>query len=96
MRGLWNLKGFKNILGLSTAAGLLIFAVPRLEAGQGFTAPTIFAILWIGIVLLIIAAHLHELMGVDEETRQELEKVKRYKRWKMENYIRSKAVQRGK
>lgn len=90
------MNGWKNVISLSVAAGLLIFAVPRLETGQGWTAPSVFAVCWIGIMLLIIAAHLHELLGVDEETKQELENVRRHKRWKMENYIRTKVVQGSK
>ncbi|MFS1511806.1 hypothetical protein VQL36_05125 [Chengkuizengella sp. SCS-71B] len=81
------MKGIKPIFSLSLAVGLLIFAIPRLEVGQGWTLPTIFAVVWIGMVLLIIAAHLHEVLGVDEETKKEMRKVKQYQRWKREQLV---------
>ncbi|MDP5274402.1 hypothetical protein [Chengkuizengella axinellae] len=81
------MKGIKPILSLSLAIGLLIFAIPRLEVGQGWTTPTIFAVVWIGMVLLIIAAHLHEVLGVDEETKKEMRRVKQYQRWKREQLV---------
>ncbi|NBI28271.1 hypothetical protein [Chengkuizengella marina] len=81
------MKGIKPIFSLSLAVGLLIFAIPRLEVGQGWTLPTIFAVVWIGMVLLIIAAHLHEVLGVDEETKKEMRRVKQYQRWKREQLV---------
>ncbi|NDI36305.1 hypothetical protein [Chengkuizengella sediminis] len=81
------MKGIKPILSLSLAVGLLIYAIPKLEVGQGWTLPTIFAVVWIGMVLLIIAAHLHEVLGVDEETKKELRRVKQYQRWKREQLV---------
>lgn len=56
----------KSLLYLSFALGLLIYALPRLEIGQGFTLPTAFAIAWIIVALLIIASHLRIVLRVDE------------------------------
>lgn len=88
------MKGIKNIIGLSVATGMLIFAVPRLQVGEGWTAPTLFAICWLSVTLLIIAAHLHEIIGVDEEKKRELEQLKRYRKWKAETAVRAKMVRR--
>lgn len=84
------MKGLKNIAYLSIAAGMIVYAVPRLDMGQGMTPPTIFGIVWLAMALLIVASHLHQLMGVEEETKQELERIKKYRRWKIEKYLTNK------
>jgi hypothetical protein len=80
----------KRVIYLSLAVGLLIFAVPQLEMGQGWTLPTVFGIVWIGMMLLIIAAQLYQWIGVDEETKEEFARIKKYKRWKTEQFITGK------
>lgn len=92
------MRGLRNIIYLSMAIGLIIYAVPQLEMGQGLTLPTIFSIAWIGIILLIVAAHLHQLIGVDEEAKQELARIKAFKRWKVEQFLlrKSKGLSRRK
>ncbi|MEC0246116.1 hypothetical protein P4H65_10000 [Paenibacillus chitinolyticus] len=86
------MKGFKNVIFMSLALGMLLYSVPRLDIGGGFTLPTVFGAIWICFALLIIAAHLHELLGVDEETRQEIVRVKRMKRWRMEQRLQGKKM----
>jgi hypothetical protein len=85
------MKGLKNLIYMSIAVGMLIYAVPQLEMGQGLTLPTVFGIVWIGMALLIIAAHLHQLIGVDEETKKELVRINKYKKWRMEQFILGKS-----
>lgn len=84
------MKGTKNMIYLALALAMLIYAVPQLEIGQGLTAPTIFSIAWICFALMIIAAHLHELLGVDEEQRRELAKIKRMKAWQLEQAVQGR------
>lgn len=84
------MKGLKNVVYMSLALGMLFYAVPRLEMGHGFTAPTIFGIVWIAFALLIVAAHLHEILGVDEETRKELSRIDRMKKWQAEQMLSGK------
>lgn len=85
------MKNLKNIVYLSIATGMIIYAVPQLEIGQGFTLPAIFGIAWLAVALLIVAANLHQLIGVDEETKKELERIKKYRRWRIEKYLTSKS-----
>jgi hypothetical protein len=80
-------NGMKHIVYLGFALGMLIFAVPRLEAGQGLTAPTLFSAAWICIALVIIASHLHFLLGVDAEKRKELARIHRAKRLEQERRL---------
>ncbi|GIQ69868.1 hypothetical protein DUZ99_07200 [Xylanibacillus composti] len=87
-------KGISSVVGLALGAGLLLYAIPRLDVGQGWTAPSLFAAVWLGMMLVIVSAYLYDLLGVDEETRKELQHVKRMRRWKMEQRLRSKLVVR--
>ncbi|MEX1029304.1 MAG: hypothetical protein WDZ91_04560 [Paenibacillaceae bacterium] len=57
----------KSILYLVCALGMLLYALPRLEVGNGLSLPTIFGVIWIGVALLIIAAHLRVVLRVDNE-----------------------------
>lgn len=84
------MKELKSVAYMSVALGMLIYAVPRLEIGQGFTAATVFSIVWIGFALLTVAAHLHRILGVDEETRQELARVRRHARMRREQWLQAK------
>lgn len=69
---------------LSIAAGMLLYAVPRLPVGNGLEAGSVFGIVWICFALLVIAAQLHELLGVDAEQRERLRQVKRMKQYRMQ------------
>lgn len=71
------MRGGKNILYLVLAVGLLIYAVPRLEVGQGLTPSTLFSVAWIAMALLIIAAHLRAALAVDEEEPSDMVMVER-------------------
>lgn len=78
------MKGWKHLLYLGAAIGMLAYAVPKLSIGNGLTPESIFGAVWICFALLIIAANLHELLGVDAETKERLRHVKRMRRLKME------------
>jgi len=77
----------RTIVYFALAVGMLIYAVPRLSIGQGWTSETIFAVAWLSMSLLIIAAQLHELFGVDEKVEQDIKAIKRYKYWRLEQKI---------
>jgi hypothetical protein len=84
------MKGLKNVILMSFALGMLIYSVPRLDFSNGFTMASIFGIVWICMALLVIAAHLHEILGVDQEQKQELIRIKRMKRWQLEQAVQGK------
>jgi hypothetical protein len=83
-------KGIRNLIYMGVTLGMLIYAVPQLSFGEGMTAGTVFGVAWIAMALLIVAAHLHELLGVEEETRRELLKVKKMKRWQLEQMLQGR------
>jgi len=72
---------------LSLALGMMIYAVPKLDIGGGWTLPTVFGAIWICFALVIVAAHLHEILGVDEEQRREIKRIKQMRRWQLEQLL---------
>jgi hypothetical protein len=70
------MKGIQNFIYLIVAAGMLIYAVPQLKLGHGFSLETIFATVWLGLALIVIAAHLYVLLKVDEEVKKEMKTLK--------------------
>ncbi|WP_338043659.1 hypothetical protein [Paenibacillus hamazuiensis] len=83
-------KGTKNIVYMAIALGMLFYAVPRLDIGEGMTLPNVFGITWICFALMVIAAHLHEILGVDEEARKEMSRVKKMKKWQFEQMLQGR------
>jgi flagellar biosynthesis protein FliR len=84
------MKGLKNVILMSFALGMLIYSVPQLDFSNGYTMASIFGIVWICMALLVIAAHLHEILGVDQEQKQELIRIKRMKRWQLVQAVQGK------
>ncbi|MDF2669838.1 MAG: hypothetical protein K0R67_2144 [Paenibacillus sp.] len=81
------MKTWKNVIYLSLALGMLIYAVPRIAIGGGLTLPTIFGVVWILFALTVIAAHLHRIIGVDEAKEEELRQVRRLARVRREQWL---------
>jgi hypothetical protein len=74
------MKGLQNFIYLIAAAGMLIYAVPQLHVGRGFSLETIFAIAWLGLALTVIASHLFVLLKVDQEAGKEVKAVMQVQR----------------
>ena len=85
------MKGLKNIVYLSFALGMLLYSLPHLKMGQGASLPTIFAVVWLVFALTIIAAHLHAIIGVDEEAEKQLERVMRVRAWRMQQTLKKRS-----
>lgn len=82
------MKGTGSIVSLSLILGMMIYAVPQLRIGEGFTLPSIFAVLWLLFALILVAAHLYDVIGVDQAAREEERKTGRMRRWQMEERLR--------
>lgn len=85
------MKGFRNVIYLSLSLGMLVFAIPRLQMGggvEGITLPTVFGIVWLAFALVIVAANLHHILGVDDETQEALDRIRRVKRRRLEESLR--------
>lgn len=77
----------KHVFYLLAALGMIVYALPQLKIGEGWTMPTIFGIVWIGFALLVIAAHLHRLLGVDEQMEKQFETIRRMRRQQIQHFI---------
>jgi hypothetical protein len=73
------MKGLQNMVYLFFAAGMLVYAVPQLRVGHGFSLETIFAMVWLGLALTVIASHLYILLKVDQELETEPKTMKQVK-----------------
>ncbi|MDO7906124.1 hypothetical protein Q5741_06785 [Paenibacillus sp. JX-17] len=72
-------KKWKHGLYLTVALGMLVAALPRLSFAGGWNWATGFSAAWAGLTLLVIAANLHFLLGVDDEKSRALERVRKAK-----------------
>ncbi|MEI7024760.1 hypothetical protein [Paenibacillus sp. y28] len=86
------MKPLHHVIYLLVALAMLAYAVPKLDLGQGAWIVTLFGIVWIGLALMVIAAHLHRLLGVDEETAKELTRVKKMRRLRQEQVLEQTAT----
>jgi len=79
------LKKAKHVIYLLIALSMLVIALPRISIAGGMDWVNIFGIVWVLFSLLIIGAHLHFILGVDEEKKRALEAVRRAKlrQWEM-------------
>jgi hypothetical protein len=84
------MRGLKSILYMTSALGMILVAVTQLDFRDGSALVAVFDIVWILFALLIIAAHLHEILGVDEELRKELERNERMTKWQTEQMLQGK------
>jgi len=76
-------KSWKPVVYVSLAIGMLLYALPRIFSGKGGPAETAFVIMWLVLAFVITAAQLHDLFGMDEETRKEAARVKRLRRHRL-------------
>ncbi|MBD2848265.1 hypothetical protein IDH44_23975 [Paenibacillus sp. IB182496] len=73
---------------------MLAVAVPRLEFDAGAPA-AVFGLLWTSFALLVVAANLYALLGMDEETALALARIRRAKRAAWERRLEQAVVRRG-
>ncbi|WP_235550908.1 hypothetical protein [Paenibacillus sp. Soil787] len=84
------LKGFKNVVYMSLALGMLFYSIPQLEFRDVGSLPMVFSIIWVVMALLVTAAHLHQILGVDEEKRKEMNRINRMKKWQLEQLVQGR------
>lgn len=87
--------GFRTVIGIVAIVGMMVYAVPRLGVAGGDAGAAAFAVCWLIFALLILAAHLHQWLGVDEEAAREMERIRRMKRWKREQWLAARSGMQG-
>lgn len=70
---------WRHALYLVAALGMLVYALPLISLDPGAGWISVFGIVWAAFAFLVIGAHLHFLLGVDEEKQRALEAVRRAK-----------------
>lgn len=80
----------KHVLYLLLALAMLLYALPRLSFQEGLTPVSAFGTAWTVFALLIIGAHLHFILGVNEEKAKQLEAVRRAKLSRWESALKEK------
>lgn len=76
MVGKLNLSKAKHIFYMLIAGGMTLYALPNLSF-TGWSAA--FSLAWLAFALLVIGANLHFILGVDEEKRKALDRVRKSK-----------------
>jgi hypothetical protein len=70
---------FKHVIYLVLALAMLLYALPKLSLANGPSWVFGFGVVWSAFAFLVIAAHLHFIIGVDEEKQKRLEAVRKEK-----------------
>jgi hypothetical protein len=70
------MKGSQNVIYLIFAVGMLIYAIPQLHVGHGFRMETLFAAVWLGLALIVIASHLYVILKVEQGVELEMKNQK--------------------
>jgi len=79
-------KLFKSIVYFILSLALLFYGVPRIPMFDADDKGLLFSAVWLFFALLIVGAHLDQLIGLDEEKRDGL-KLKKVQRLKKEQEV---------
>ncbi|MCJ8010172.1 hypothetical protein MUG84_00260 [Paenibacillus sp. KQZ6P-2] len=76
---------FKHFLYLILALAMLVYALPLISFSGGWSWASAFGTAWALFAFLVIGAHLHYLLGVDEEKQKALDRIKaaKLRQWQM-------------
>ncbi|WMT39566.1 hypothetical protein RE628_19445 [Paenibacillus sp. D2_2] len=70
---------WKHAVYLILALAMLVYAIPLIKFQPGRDLVSWFGIVWAAFALLVIGAHLHFLLGVNEEKQRTLDAARRAK-----------------
>lgn len=76
---------WKHVVYLILALAMLVNALPLISFEPGAGWISLFGVVWAGFAFLVIGAHLHFILGVNEEKQRELDKIRRakYREWEL-------------
>ncbi|WP_334073939.1 hypothetical protein [Paenibacillus sp. A14] len=69
----------KHVVYLILALAMLVYALPMISFKPGAGWVSIFGAVWAAFAFLVIGAHLHFILGVNEEKQRALDAVRRAK-----------------
>ncbi|MGG6313048.1 hypothetical protein [Paenibacillus macerans] len=70
---------WKHVVYLILALAMLVYALPLISFEPGAGWISLFGAVWAAFAFLVIGAHLHFILGVNEEKQRELDKIRRAK-----------------
>lgn len=76
-----------SVISIVVVLAMLLIALPTIPLREGWSLASIFGIVWAAFAILIIGAHLHRLLRVNEETEARMRKVKAEKYRQLEQRI---------
>lgn len=71
---------WRHVVYLALALVMLGIGLPEMRFAAEWSAHVVFSFSWAAFVLLIVAANLYALLGMDEDTAKQLQRVKLAKR----------------
>lgn len=76
----------KHVLYLIVALGMLVYALPLISFQSGSGWVSLFGAVWAAFAFLVIGAHLHFILGVNEEKQKSLEQIRKakYQQWELQ------------
>ncbi len=80
-----HMKKRLQFLSFLMGCAMLFYAIPRFSiANIEWNTASIYAVAWFSLAFLVIAAQLYKLLGMDDETAKQIERVKLAKRKRQE------------
>lgn len=70
---------WRHVVYLVLALAMLVYALPTISFHPGAGFVSLFGIVWSAFAFLVIGAHLHFLLGVNEEKQRALDAARRAK-----------------
>lgn len=69
----------KHSIYMLVALAMLLYAIPSISLSSGNGWVSLFSVVWMLFAFLVIAANWHMILGVDEEKKKALERVRQAK-----------------
>jgi hypothetical protein len=74
-----------HLLYMLLALAMLVYALPMVSFNSENVWISLFGVVWVLFAFLVIAAHWHVILGVDEEKKKALERIRhaKFEQWQM-------------
>ncbi|WP_438349610.1 hypothetical protein ACP8HI_02725 [Paenibacillus sp. FA6] len=78
-------RKFMHFLYMLLALAMLLYALPLITFNSGDVWVSVFGVVWGLFAFLVIGAHWHVILGVDEEKKKALERIRqaKFQQWQL-------------
>ncbi|MGD9677596.1 MAG: hypothetical protein AB7V16_04390 [Vulcanibacillus sp.] len=77
----------RSFIYLIIALACIFYALPLIPFYNQDSLVTLFSAVWVGFALIIIGAHLNNIIDIDFKRKIELIKLEKYRLWKKEQKL---------